>query len=288
MDETIPCRLCGELASYQFSGKILKDTNVSYYKCSGCGSLQTEEPHWLEAAYSCPHTHTDVGMTQRTIIMSMCTDAILTALEISEEDICIDFGGNNGLFTRMMRDKGLNFHCFEPYTTNYYSPYHTVPLENPTSKPIQAHAVTTFEVFEHFANPIESLGLLFSYSPDVVIFSTELYNGQQLGWQYLSPENGQHIFFYSPKALQLIADHYGMFYLSNGSIHLFINKEPQKIPYRQEELNIVQDLIKDSGKLFETASQTMLKKLKNPYKFVWQDFEEIDNAGFFQGGNVVF
>lgn len=282
MLEHIPCRLCGELTSYQFSSKILGDTAISYFKCNNCGSLQTEVPYWLEAAYSfCPHTHTDVGMSQRNIIMSMCTDTVLTALEIGEEDICIDYGGGNGLFTRMMRDKGLNFFCFDPKTNNYYAPYHSVPLENPTSKPINAHAVTAFEVFEHFTSPSDSFEHLFSYAPDVIVFSTELYDNQQMDWQYLSPENGQHVFFYSRKALQMIADHYGMFFLSNGSIHLFIKKEPQKLPYRQEELDKVLDLIKDNSKLFEISAKTMVKKLKNPYKFVWQDYEEIDSEGGF-------
>ena len=45
-------------------------------------------------------------------------------------------------------------------------------------------------------------------------------------WWYYAPATGQHIAFYTPAALQKIADRFGRHLLSVGSYHLF-SKKPQ-------------------------------------------------------------
>src|SRR5262249_27242632 len=41
------------------------------------------------------------------------------------------------------------------------------------------------------------------------LISTELYCGQAKDWWYFAPETGQHVFFYSPDAMRLIAKEVG-------------------------------------------------------------------------------
>ena len=45
------CRLCKGGQKYSFSKKILNKYHVDYFKCSECGSLQTEYPYWIDEAY---------------------------------------------------------------------------------------------------------------------------------------------------------------------------------------------------------------------------------------------
>jgi len=50
------CKICGQKA-YEFSNaRILRKYDVRYWYCSKCGFLLTDEPYWLEEAYSFPLT----------------------------------------------------------------------------------------------------------------------------------------------------------------------------------------------------------------------------------------
>ena len=81
-----------------------------------------------------------------------------------------------------------------------------------------------FEVFEHFANPERELAKLFELRPKILLASTEVYLRQNADWWYLAPESGQHVFFYSREALQLIAARFGYRFLLSGGFALFIDK----------------------------------------------------------------
>ena len=84
--------------------------------------------------------------------------------------------------------------------------------------------ITGFEVLEHYENPVVNLSNIFSYNPKVVLFTTALYNHQKEDWWYLSPEAGQHIFFYSKEAIELISKRYGYNFIISGEFILFIRK----------------------------------------------------------------
>ena len=43
-------------------------------------------------------------------------------------------------------------------------------------------------------------------------------------WWYYAPQNGQHISFYTPKAMQIIAEKFGRYYVRYGNIHIFSGK----------------------------------------------------------------
>lgn len=46
------CKICGNKTSYIFQAKVLGKYDVKYFHCSTCGYIQTEEPYWLDEAYS--------------------------------------------------------------------------------------------------------------------------------------------------------------------------------------------------------------------------------------------
>jgi glycosyltransferase involved in cell wall biosynthesis len=46
------CKVCGSNSPYFASAKILQKYDVKYYQCHSCGFVQTEEPYWLNEAYT--------------------------------------------------------------------------------------------------------------------------------------------------------------------------------------------------------------------------------------------
>lgn len=115
-----------------------------------------------------------------------------------------DQGGGNGVLARILRDYNLNAKSSDKY------------LEASFTKGITAFrlgendGLSCFEVLEHLPNPSTELVGWLHERVRVAILSTEIYCGQGEDWQYLSPENGQHVFFYSKEALTLVAKTHGL------------------------------------------------------------------------------
>ena len=65
---TTKCRLCSNNSKCIFTTKVLKKYDVKYYFCSKCQFLQTEEPYWLEEAYSSVICAADTGSVARNFI----------------------------------------------------------------------------------------------------------------------------------------------------------------------------------------------------------------------------
>jgi hypothetical protein len=197
------CRLCAGVLEFRFSKIILASVNVGYYQCKECESLQTEVPHWLSRAYTDRNERFDTGQFIRCLHNAAFLYATVHYSGL-EHDLILDYGCGSGLTARICRDVGLNAWGYDS---------HSVPrllmgfLKNDLAG---ASIVNLCEVVEHFDDPKGSFDHIFSASPDVVICSTEIYQGQGSNWPYLSPEHGQHVFFYSQRAIEMIAQRYGM------------------------------------------------------------------------------
>lgn len=46
------CNICNNEANFFSNNTVLNKYDIDYFKCSTCGFVQTEEPYWLEEAYS--------------------------------------------------------------------------------------------------------------------------------------------------------------------------------------------------------------------------------------------
>src|SRR5215470_1249723 len=127
---TNSCRLCGGPASHQFAAKVLNRFDVSYFRCTDCGSLQTDPPHWLDLAYSKGEARSiyDVGAvtrTRRTAAAALCTYRLAGL-----SGPILDFGGGSGLLCRMLRDAGLDARTFDEYADGGYAKgFHARPEE---------------------------------------------------------------------------------------------------------------------------------------------------------------
>lgn len=198
LTETTACRLCGGAATHAFRLTVLAKYDISCAVCPDCGSLQTEPPYWLAEAYAAPSI--DPGAARRTLDCYVLVDVVARIFKCRK---LLDFGGNTGLLCRLLRDREYAAYCFDRYVTATYA-------RQFTGSPADRYdLVSAFEVIEHFERPATDLEQIFGPRPRIVLLSTELFSGQGADWWYLAPREGQHVFFYSEKAIRLIAAGFG-------------------------------------------------------------------------------
>jgi hypothetical protein len=209
------CRLCGGHLVAKFSLNVLHRYEVRYFECDQCGSLQTESPYWLNEAYSSNLSNLDTGAVQRNLQNVAAAYLMSKLFGVSD---AIDFGGGDGLLCRLLRDYNINCYLKDKYANPTYSQ----GFSNPDFA--APNLVLAFEVFEHFASPARELEDLFQLQPKVLLASTEIYCRQRADWWYLASESGQHVFFYSEKAVHMIAARFGYSCLLRGGFVLFVRK----------------------------------------------------------------
>jgi hypothetical protein len=159
----------------------------------------TEEPHWLDEAYSKHLAALDTGAAARVI--DNASTSLFIAMVVGAKG-WHDFGGGDGLFARILRDKGVDCRPSDVYAHSTYAQ----GFEWDGS--IAVDVVSAFEVIEHFSEPARELRCILSTNARVVVLQTGIYTGQGKDWWYLAPESGQHIFFYSRRSLEHIATEY--------------------------------------------------------------------------------
>lgn len=213
-------KITGGATEYLFTANVLNTYPVKYYRCVDTGFIQTEEPFWLEEAYSSAITSLDLGLLYRNIKLSDAVERVI-AESVDTNGSFLDYAGGYGVFTRLMRDRGYNFFHTDKYCDNLFARH--FDLTNPNA-PASFNMVTAFEVFEHLNHPVEEIAEIRKHS-DTILFSTELAPDKPItspqDWWYIVPETGQHIAFYTIKALETIGEKLGLtLYSNNVNLHI--------------------------------------------------------------------
>jgi hypothetical protein len=214
------CKLCESATEYFGEQKILQAFDARYLRCTRCGFVFVERPVWLEQAYELPIAAADTGIVVRNLRFA---DLVGTLIDLALPDArqFMDFGGGAGLFVRLMRDRGYNFYRQDKYCDNLFA----VGFD---ARPEQRFDLATcIEVIEHIVDPMTVFRQLAELAPTLLI-GTELLppvRNRPGEWWYYAPEGGQHISFFSPQALQVVAERLGMHLASNGrGVHVFSKK----------------------------------------------------------------
>lgn len=180
----------------------------------------TEQPYWLDEAYSRPINLEDTGIIERNVSYSRQLAALIYFL-FDRNKKFIDFAGGYGIFTRMMRDVGFDYFWTDPHCQNIFAK----GFEGKEGETYEL--VTAFEVFEHFEDPVKEFEKLSRYS-DNIICSTVLLPGNKpaaADWWYYGFEHGQHISFYTQSAFSRLAGKFNFNYYNSGSLHLLTRKQ---------------------------------------------------------------
>lgn len=252
-----PCRLCGGAVSCQFSMKVLDKYVVRYSRCTQCDSLQTEFPFWIDEAYTSHLTLIDTGAGQRSLANLAATYCVSRLLRLNN---VLDFGGGDGLLCRLLRDYGINCYVQDKYATATYAKGFDTPN---FSKP---QILLAFEVLEHLAEPHGDVARLFAFDPDAILASTALYANQGPDWWYLAPESGQHLFFYSEKALRLIAEVHNYALVVCRGYSLFVRPELAT----SARIALIRALLRPYSLRLVSAAMRLL-----PTRGVWTDFDAL-------------
>lgn len=217
---SMKCNICLSETKQIFTSKILNKHTVKYFHCAHCGFLQTEEPFWLDEAYSNPINNSDTGYLHRNLFLSQKL-TILLSLFFNIKEKYLDYAGGYGVFVRLMRDIGFDYYWDDKFTTNLFA--RGFEFNNN----FKIEAITTFESFEHFDKPNEEIEKLLQFSRNI-IFSIELLPQpipKPEEWWYYGQEHGQHISFYSEKTFKFISDKYKLNYYNLGCLHILTEKK---------------------------------------------------------------
>ncbi len=238
------CNICNSSSLKIFNSFVLNKYDVSYFKCSDCGFIQTETPFWLNEAYESVITQLDIGLVSRNLYLAEILEDFLNKNILSDNGIYLDYAGGYGLFVRLMRDKGVNFYRQDVYCQNIFAEHFDLS-DLPLGQKFEA--ITAFEVFEHLINPVQEIKKMLNFS-DVIIFSTELQPEGVLtpaNWWYFVPETGQHISLYSFDSLVKIAQKERLHLYSNKkNLHIFSRKKFAVDPFEKREEPFIESLKK--------------------------------------------
>lgn len=215
------CNICNTPQTPLFTGKIMQKYNVQYYQCPKCGFISTEKPYWLEEAYSDAIADSDTGYVYRNLDFTKRISRILKQ-NFHKEARFLDYGAGYGMFVRLMRDQGFDFHYYDLYCENIFA----IGLEK--SDETNFDAYTALEVFEHLENPSSEIEKMLTKT-DTILFSTVLrkenYNSID-EWWYFTPETGQHIAIYSKESLLALAHKFNLtLYSNNKDLHILTKRK---------------------------------------------------------------
>lgn len=215
---SLACKLCESPTEVFGQDTILGRHAAEYRRCRACGYTFIAEPHWLQEAYATAITALDTGIVARNLWLADATCALL-GLSLRGARRCIDYGGGSGMLVRLMRDRGHDFHWYDAYSPNLLARGFEADLAR------RYDLATAFELVEHLPEPVAGFETLHRLAPALLV-STELLPDPAPppmpgSWWYYAPEAGQHIGFFTERALRVVAERLGLALSTNGrNLHL--------------------------------------------------------------------
>jgi SAM-dependent methyltransferase len=211
-------------------GKFLPPAGVaiSYFRCRVCGfTFAPELCAWTLEEFEARIYNADYALVDPDYldVRPRANAASLVPMlgERARTIRHLDFGGGNGLLSRLLREAGWPSTSYDPFVDRDVS----------LAALGRFDLITAFEVFEHVPDVQRLMSSLTTLlAPDgVVLFSTmasdgHLHPGQRIEWWYAAPRNG-HISLYSRKSLDILAEKHGLEFGSfNEGFHAYFRTIP--------------------------------------------------------------
>lgn len=257
-------------SEYLFTAQVLKKYQVNYFRCKETGFIQTEDPYWLEEAYSSAIASLDIGLLMRNNKLSEEAEKIILHF-FNQNAYFLDFAGGYGVFTRLMRDKGFNFFHTDKYCHNLFAKFFDL---SDSIQDTHFEMLTAFEVFEHLVNPVEEIKEMLKYSNNI-LFSTEIIPNNLISnvedWWYFIPETGQHISLYTKDSLTYLAKILDCNFYSNGTtLHLFTKNALASNPFEPPKRDkfFLRKIIKIAKKLTPPSIPSRETLLDRDWKYI--------------------
>lgn len=260
------CKLCGGETVFKFTKRLLKKFDASYWQCESCGSLQVADTAHLAEAYASQNWALDTGLVARNLLIAGQLPYLFDGL-VGKSDLIVDYGGGTGLLTRLLRDMGYNAVAYDKFGKPLFvDAFHISSMDG-----VKCKVLLASEVLEHFDHPKEEIAVMLG-ATDLLVFTTDLYQGQGEDWHYLAPFTGQHVFFWSKKALETTFAAHDCVFADMGFFKVGVRKHLLADPRVPEKLN-------DFARIVRTLSisgsylRPMKDYLAAPFKFVGPDYQ---------------
>lgn len=223
------CKICGgdahpydmldfkktcQLPSYPAG---LAFTPVVYRKCADCAFIFTDffdtfsQNDWATHVYNDHYLSIDPDYVE--VRPRMMAGVLQTFLRSRKRTLIgLDYGGGSGKLTALMRQRGFQYDCIDPFGSNDYQQQNIGKY----------NFVSVIEVFEHTTDPCETLkrilDMMDTTGPIMVMIGTEAHDravsdDNLLSWWYAAPRNG-HISLFSQRALTLLGQKFGLDHVS--------------------------------------------------------------------------
>jgi hypothetical protein len=259
----VNCKICDSETEHLFNKIVLDKYDVSYFRCKYCGFMQTEKPYWLHEAYESPFSIVDTGLICRPLFFSKVTENIILKYYQSSARF-LDYGGGNGVFVRLMRDKGYDFYRLDKYAANIYAAGFDLLDVNEADRKFEL--LTSVEVVEHFEDPVCGFSEMFSFTNDLLCTTLLQETSDQadmINWYYLAEFSGQHISFYTKKSMTIMAEKFDCNYYTNEfDLHLFTRKKLKGIRFSDVSgVNIIHTASNLSIKYINKFTELFLTKI---------------------------
>lgn len=212
------CRVCGGSLVHRWTLTVLGRHQAEYFECVTCGCLQIPNPWWLAEAYrdedKAKAANPDRGRFCRNFSAYVRLRSLEYAGLFPGPLRVLDYGGGSGLLAAMLRLAGRDCRQFDPHCTiPLFEP--DLAFGNRDDIPKGGfNAVVALEVFEHLCDPLDVVRSLAAYlAPGgSLVLSTGIYRPgvHTADWPYLSRPAGQHVTFYTRRALRVLADGCGL------------------------------------------------------------------------------
>ena len=205
-DDVVVSPMSGSAARFLFKHLVLRKHVAKYFYDEQIGYIFAWQPNWLDEAYSEAISLLDTGVLARNLGN---IDTISRCLANNQDRFIngVDIGAGYGLFVRGMRDIGFDFYWSDKYSENLLA-------RGFAAKDEQYSVAVAFEVLEHLPNPIEFLQeSRRKFRFHTCFFSATCFDENNLpdtDWWYWAFEGGQHISFFSKRALLWMAEQMGM------------------------------------------------------------------------------
>lgn len=214
------CAVCGKSGLPLLEFDISNLIRASVRKCSRCHFIYVVNPYWLAGSFSQNLNRFDVGSADRSLIVAGFVRSIFKRREASKVKV-LDFGGGDGLATRVLRDAGIDCRWEDPYCQPVFA-------VGPSHSEI-SHFDLAFmgEVALHLTNPLETIKDLMKRSDRLLMTAVVPPEKITTDWWYLMPQTGQHVAFYPVKTLKWIASELSLYLLTDGKFfHQFSSVRP--------------------------------------------------------------
>lgn len=193
----VNCPICGAPADIAFSVHLRDERTKPLFRCSKCSFRFFAEPDWLEPSFSEELNEFDLGAVARCLFVADFVTAIFPPRRNSYK--ALDWGGGDGLLTRVLRERGVNCVWHDPFVKPRFV---GDAIYEPNS---HVEVTVASEVFLHLTDPVSVLRSLLSQSDLVIVTAVVPPKEMTAQWWYLMPETGQHVSFYPSIALEALA-----------------------------------------------------------------------------------